>query len=198
MLDAILSPDWDGRYYSYTQDWGGGSAAEIRNGSGDNCFVVFTPAGGFIRGFDHESLMSPWRTDPPELWQGLVDGVPDVFAEFLTEPAFALEGVFAATYCLWRQHSDSGWQTGPVVYPEHPGGISPDGADQFLNEVLTDPTSLPYQQFARDYFEVQPDPAAVEHVFGLHPLTEQIVRRLNPDVRLADLTDDINNIEYPT
>ncbi len=198
MLDAVLCPEWDSRRYSYTPDWGGGSsAAEIRNGSGDDSFIVFAPAGGFIRGFEHESPMSPWRTDPPTQWPGLTDGLPEVFAEFLTESAFALEGVFAATYCLWRQQHDTSWQTGPVTYPDHRSGVSPDGSDQFLNEILTSPNSLPYQQFARDYFEMQPDPAAIEHVFGLRPLTESVVRALNPDITLDDLADDIDNIGYP-
>lgn len=198
MLDAILCPDWDSRRHSYTQDWGGGlSAAEIRNGSGDDCFIVFAPAGGFIRGFDHESPMSPWRTDPPTLWPELTNGLPEVFAEFLTESAFALDGVFAATYCLWRQQHDTHWQTGPVNYPDRQSGVSPDGSGQFLNEILTSPNSLPYQQFARDYFQTQPDPAATEHVFGLHPLTESVVRTLNPDIALDDVADDIDNIGYP-
>ncbi|WP_255801070.1 hypothetical protein [Mycobacteroides abscessus] len=198
MLDAILCPEWDNRRYSYTQDWGGGlSTAEIRNGSGDDCFIVFTPQGGFIRGFDHESPMSPWRASPPTLWPGLTDGLPEVFAEFLTEPAFALDGTFAATYCLWRQQHDPTWQTGPVTYPEHRSGVSTDGADQFLNEVLTNPNSLPYQRFARDYFEMQPAPAAVEHVFALRPLTEPVVRALNPGIGLDDIADDIDNIGYP-
>ncbi|WP_083019030.1 hypothetical protein [Mycobacteroides saopaulense] len=198
MLDAIFSPYWDNRRYSYTQDWGDGlSTAEIRNGSGDDCFIVFTPAGGFIRGFDHESPMTPWHTRQPTLWPGLVDGLPEAFTEFLDESAFAFDGVFAATYCLWRQQHDRTWQTGSVVYPEHQVGISPDGSDQFLNEILTGPTSLPYQQFVRDYFETQPDPAAIEHVFELRPLTEDVVRALNPDITLEDLVDDIDSIGYP-
>jgi hypothetical protein len=196
MLDAILSPFWDNRYFSYTHDWGGGSCAQIRNGSGDDCFITFTPAGAFIRGFDHESSMTPWRTDPPQLWPGLVDNVPEAFAESLSEPAFALDGVFAATYCLWRQRNDGEWKTGPIDYAQFDGRPDPDGADQFL-ELLTDPTPQSYVDFALAYFEVQIDPRAVAHVYELNPLTEQLVRTLNPEVGLGDIAEDVDTSRYP-
>ncbi|WP_328392400.1 hypothetical protein OHS70_00395 [Streptomyces sp. NBC_00390] len=36
MLDAILSPDWEGRYYSFNAGWAAGvELASMRNGSGD-------------------------------------------------------------------------------------------------------------------------------------------------------------------
>ena len=63
MLDAILSPEWEYRVYSYTAEWGDGdAAAEIRDGSGNDCFIVFTPHGAFIKGVDHESR---WHPDAP-------------------------------------------------------------------------------------------------------------------------------------
>lgn len=99
MLDAILSPEWVYRVYYSTAEWGGGDAAtEIRDGSGNDCFIVFTPNGAFIKGYDHESPMAPCRTRPAQLWLGLVDDVPDVFAESLSEPAFAdLDGMLMRT-----------------------------------------------------------------------------------------------------
>jgi hypothetical protein len=80
MLDAILSPEWDSRYYSFTTSWADDAQlASMNNGSGDEYSIVFTPAGVFIRGFDHESPMSPAVNDG-ELWPGLLDRLPDVFA----------------------------------------------------------------------------------------------------------------------
>jgi len=124
MLDAILSPDWESRYFSYTQDWGGFPCAQIRNGSGDDCFITFGPAGAFIRGFDHESSMTPWRVDPPKLWPGLVDNVPAPFAEFLTEPAFGFDGVFATT---------ASGEPDPSTTPNSPGARIPMGQTSFSN-----------------------------------------------------------------
>ena len=194
MLDAILSPEWVYRYYSYTADWGDGTAAtEIRDGSGNDCFIVFTPDGAFIKGLDHESPMAP----APDLWPGLVDDVPDVFADLVTESAFAsLDGVLNATFCIWRQHHDTSWQTGAVHYQGLGNRVDPDGAWQMLG-VLTDPTPLSYRTWAAGYFGVDPDLDAVDHVFNLRPLTHDVVRRINAQTTLEELAPDITSAKYP-
>lgn len=198
MLDAILWPEWEGRRYTHTADWGGGqSATEIRDGCGNECFIVYTTAGAFIRGFDHESPLAK-RPHPHQLWPGLVDGLPEVFAEFLTEPAFlGPDGMLAATFCMWRQPSDHQWHTGPVDYTGVPDIGDPDGAHDLLG-LLTDPTTQSYRRFAADYFGVHPDPAAVSHVYGLRPLTQSVVVGLNADLALDDLGTDITLSGYPT
>jgi hypothetical protein len=39
VLDSILSPEWEFRYYSFNSDWDENtSLASIRNGSGDHVF----------------------------------------------------------------------------------------------------------------------------------------------------------------
>lgn len=45
----------------------------MSNGSGDEFDIVFSPAGAYIRGFDHESPMSPYVDDEP--WPGVVDQI---------------------------------------------------------------------------------------------------------------------------
>nr|WP_327070852.1 MULTISPECIES: hypothetical protein [unclassified Kitasatospora] len=64
VLDAILSPDWEARHYSFDSRWSPTEQlASMRNGSGDEYSIVFAPAGVYIRGFDHESPMSPYAAD---------------------------------------------------------------------------------------------------------------------------------------
>lgn len=198
ILDAILSPEWEDRYYSHTVAWGDGAeATEIRDGSGNDCFIVYTPDGAFIRGLDHESPMAPGRGRPPELWPGLVEDVPDVFADLVTEPALAgLDGVLNATFCIWRQHHDTEWQTGAVNYIGLNERDDPDGAWELLG-VLTDPTPRSYRTFAASYFGVDPNLDAVAHVFDLRPLTQGIVHRINPHATLDDLGPDITSAGYP-
>ena len=77
---AVLERIIDGGdpYYAYTSNWGTDEAALMSNSSGDEWAVVFTADGAFIRLFDHESAMSPYRNPDHELWPGLVDGVPEV------------------------------------------------------------------------------------------------------------------------
>ena len=77
MLDAILSPEWDYRYYSFNSKWGPGEMmASMRNGSGDEYFILFNEHLAAMKGFDHESIMSPWISDDRRIWPGMYDKVP--------------------------------------------------------------------------------------------------------------------------
>jgi hypothetical protein len=61
VLDAIMSAEWDYRYFSFDTQFGPGQAlASMRNGSGDEYSITFTGEGAFLRGFDHESPVSPF------------------------------------------------------------------------------------------------------------------------------------------
>ena len=90
MLDAILCPDWQNRYYSFDAAWSDGEQmGSMRNGSGDDFFALFNSAGCCLKGFAHEAPMSPYRDDGTKLvWPGLSDCVPGDFASYLEEPAF--------------------------------------------------------------------------------------------------------------
>lgn len=188
-----MSPDWESRYFSFDSRWGPAEEmASMRNGSGDAYSIVFSPAGAFFRGFDHESVMSPYRSG--QLWPGLVATVPAVFAGSLHQPAFSnQDGVLEATVCLWRRHDDDRWQTGDIELPD---GDDPDGAE-WLFETLLDGTGIAYQRFAEDYYEITVSEDAVAEIFALDPLTDELVQRLNPDVRVAGLAEDLAEIGYP-
>lgn len=189
-----MSPEWESRYYSFDSRWAPGEQmASMRNGSGDAWSIVFSSAGAFIRGFDHESPMSPANNDD-ELWPGLVDAVPEVFSGCVAEPAFSFDGTLEATVCLWRQQGDDRWHAGELVFP---AGDDPDGADR-LFQVLVEGSPVAYQRFAEDYYETAVDVAAVGEIFALHPLTDDLVRRLNPDLVVADLGENLAEIGYPS
>lgn len=163
----------------------------MRTGSGDAYSIVFLSEGAFVRGFDHESPMSPARNGG--LWPGLVDAVPEVFAACVREPAFSFRGGLEATVCLWRQRGDDRWYTGTI---DLPAGDDPDGADR-LFAVLLDPTPGAYTGFARDYYDTDVSSEAVAEVLALTPLTDRLVQRLNPEATLTDLAEDISEIGYP-
>lgn len=174
MCEAIISPDWESRYYSYDSRWSverGEHLASMRNGSGDEYSIVFSPAGVWIRGLDHEAKPAA----------GLFDDVPAVFAGQVGEPAFGS----GANICLWRETGDEQW---------HGRGLDD---VSWLFEMLVDGSPEAYQEFAEDYYEEDVDLAAVTEVFGLRPLTDKLVRRLNPAVTVKYLDDDITEIDYP-
>jgi hypothetical protein len=196
MIEAIVSPRWEYRYYFFDAAWSpGAETASMTNGQGDAYSIVFSPPGAFIRGFDHESPMSPASTG--DLWPGLIDTVPADFDAQINEPAFSYDGRLDATFVLWRQASDDRWRTGTIEFPPYGGyRASPDGAEMLT--ILCDPSPDTYLSFAADYYETALDPAAVGHVWALRPLDDAIVAALNPDLALADLQHDIEVIGYPT
>ncbi|MDX2540155.1 hypothetical protein [Streptomyces scabiei] len=195
MLDAILSPDWESRYYSFNATWADGEEmASMRNGSGDEYSIVFSAAGAYVRGFDHESPMSPFGNDG-EPWPGVVDQVPESFRPFVEEPALTdQDGVPVVTACLWRGPMDERWHHGTIDFPED--AVDPDGATNLFG-LLVDPSPEAFQRFAEDYYDVSIDLGAVSRVHDLRPLSQDLVSLLNPEVGLADLAQDISEIGYP-
>lgn len=195
MLEAILSPEWADRYYSFDAHWSAGEEmASMRNGSGDEYSIVFSAAGAYIRGFAHESRMSPYAHDGP--WPGVLDDVPEVFRSCVEEPAFAdEEGIPAVTACAWREVGDGAWKAGSIEFPAD-GDSDPDGSE-YLFRLLTDRSAEAFQHFAEDYYEIPVPLAAVQHVLALRPLTAEVVAALNPQITMDALTKDITEIGYP-
>ena len=191
MLDAILCPESQYRYYSFNAAWAGGEkTGSMRDGCGDDFRAHFGAAGCWLKGFAHESLMSPCRVRPPAVWPGVLDGVPAEFAGCLREPAFAIE---ATTFCVWRRWGDPALQTGPVAFP--PGHPDPDGSAARLSALDGRPES--YRDWAADYYEREVPLAAVAHVYAHRPLTGEFVARLNPEASLDELTAEVGEIGYP-
>lgn len=190
MLDAIMCPEWEDRYYSFDSKWSAGTEmASMRTGTGDLWSIVFSTAGAFVRGFDHEAPMSP-AGNGGKLWPGLVESVPPEFADSVDEPAFSYDGVLEATVCLWRRTGDDRWHAGDIRFPP---GDDPDGATNLFG-TLADGS---YQEFAEDYYGRTLDADAVRAVLDLSPLTADLVRRLNPGLVLVDLAADLAEIGYP-
>ncbi|WP_123559955.1 hypothetical protein [Kitasatospora cineracea] len=197
MLDAVLSPEWQWRYYSYDARWAPGEEmASMRDGSGNDYAIVFSAAGVYAQACNHESPISAYHVSPPALWPGLFDLVPEVFRALVQEPAFAdSSGLPRATVCLWREHADSAWKCGDVHVPDGDEEDA-DGA-QWLFGLLLEGTAEAFLEFADEVYELSLDPAAVQHVYDLKPLTQDIVAALNPEVRIEDLAEDIAQIGYP-
>ena len=191
MLDAILSPEWEYRYYSFDSKWSADEMmASMRNGSDDGYFILFNQYGAIIKGFAHESLMSPWGSESEEVWLGVLDEVPSEFQSFLQEPAFSITD---ATFCIWRRSGDGTWKIGEIDYPE--GENDPDVSDQILSILNGDPTA--YQGFAESYYERKIPLSAIKHIYEHNSLTGKIVRLLNQDISIGELQRDIEEIGYP-
>jgi hypothetical protein len=186
-LDAIMSPDWESRYYSFNAGWGEGEMmASMRNGSGDQWFALIGPAGVALHGLAHEA--PAFRPGSP--LPGIFDALPAEFhASFLREPAFETDN---STFCVWRRTADDRWSAGDV---ELPGGEDPDGFRELTAILAGDPEQ--YVEFAADYYEREIAPEDVAAVYRHEPLTDELVKRLNPDADLEALAGDLDEIGYP-
>jgi hypothetical protein len=192
MLDAILSREWEYRYFSFNRHWSSGEQmGSMRNGQGDHYFALFNAAGCWLKGFGHEAPMSPFASDPPEVVAGVFDGVPAEFEACLTEPAFVTD---ETTFCVWRRYSDRAWRRGLVKFPA--GEEDPDGSAGLLRYLDGYPHT--YGDWAAEYYERDVPLAAVRSIYAHEPLDQRLVTALNADVSLSELNADVAEIGYPS
>lgn len=190
-LDAIVCPEWGYRYYSFNCAWSAGEQmGSMRNGSGNDFFAHFSAAGCWLKGFAHESPMSPYAHQPKRVWPGLLDSVPAEFAACLREPAFSAENV---TFCIWRRTTDRRWEKGSISYPSDVP--DPDGSEDLLS--ILDGRPEKYRKFAGHYYDKDLSLTSIEHVYRGRPLTPEIVASLNPERSIDELAGDLTEIGYP-
>ncbi|MER2099580.1 MAG: hypothetical protein ABS977_21960 [Pseudomonas qingdaonensis] len=187
MLDAIVSPEWEYRYFSYNASWfDGEEMASMRNGSGDEWFVHFGPFGAAIKGIAHESPLA----GDSRLVEAVQQQVPPAFAAFLNEAAFSMDWL---SYCYWRSPDDAAWQkvAAPNVTTDH----LDDGSVEFL-ALLIEPASG-YVEFAQWYYEQAVPLAAVQQLYDHTPLTADLVAALNPELDFAEAVASAVETGYP-
>jgi hypothetical protein len=149
-----------------------------------------------LRGFDHQSPLSPFIQTPAALWPGLLYGLPAPLAAAAYEPAFTLEGVPMITAALWRLAGDEQWHHGQIGYPRawENKYADADGSDWLFAQL--DGRAESYLRYASEYFERQLPAEAVTGIIEHRPLTATLVRFLNPERSYPDLTGDLNRIGY--
>ncbi|RIX46539.1 hypothetical protein D3P08_25960 [Paenibacillus nanensis] len=169
-MDILLcSEDWL-RRYTFDPKWDEETAvACIRNGAGDDVYIVFAPEGVVIKGFDHESEMSPHARDDYEVWPGIYDQAPAPLIARIDADSMSREDV---TFCLWREAGDASWKTGTVDNPE---GLD-DGSDFLLGMIYH--SAVDYVEWAQDYYEMDVATDVVEHLFAGHMLTKDMVEKV--------------------
>ena len=184
VLDAILCPEWEYRYFSFNADWSEHEMlASMRNGEGDDFQILFHPDGAVIKGYVHASVMAK---DCP--WPELMEGIPATLLGGIEE--FAVD---KTTFCLWQASDASTWTAGSLTtYPE---GDDPDGSAQLLS--FLDGNPVTYQTWGESYYGVRLNPRAVEHIYRHELLNPFIVKTLNSEVQLDEVRAEIRDIGFP-
>jgi len=185
-LNIILCQDEWLRYHSFFQDWDDGVCmAKIDNGSGDHLIILFSPEGSIIKGFDHESELSPYAQDEHKVLQGIYDDVPKELLSLLEDDAIEKDDV---TFCIWRENSDTNWHKGKVDIPK---GES-DGSDFLVGNIFHTPDD--FVQFARDYFELSPSLDIVAKIYDDVPITLEMIQMLNPDCNAEEVFQELESL----
>lgn len=193
VLDSIVCPLFDARQFRFD-----GSheqperVARHDNYEGDGWLIWFTTRGVVIRGFWHESPLSPWalNADAPTPWPNLFVGLPE---RLQGGPRMMIDGVEAVTFCLWWDADEPRWRAGRISFidPDH---ADPDGS-QWLMGILSGPHA--YQQFAEEVYERHIDLNTIERLYRHEPLTADLVRRLGEDADLDLATTVARAAGYP-
>lgn len=179
-LDAILSPEWEFRYYSFDAYWGENEQmASIRSGSGDTVFMLFNSAGCFLKGF------SPGYPGNGKQSYDFYSGVPDEFREASTEPAFSPENV---SYCSWRKATDSEWYCSVPVSSLNENSFS-------LLQGL-DGNERTYQKYALGYYEMSLNLDDISSIFQHEPMRLKLAKSLNPQIDYSNLMRELIKIGY--
>lgn len=140
VLDEVFWPRWDERFYSFDREHDGTCLARMRNGEGDLWYLVFIPSGGAVlRGFDHNSVMSPYRHKDERLWPGLFEGMPRSLQPWKNAADIEPNEV---TFVMWYLPRGR-WQAGRVKFP---AGKDPDGSEWLLE--LLDGAPASYASYA--------------------------------------------------
>jgi len=150
-------------------------AYRVDNGAGDVMFVVFADEGCIIKGFDHESYLSPYARDEYEVWPGVYDEVPQGLLSLLDDPAFEKDD---ATFCVWCERDDAVWKQGAVEAEDAEDGD--DGGFEFLLGLLF-PTAEDYVVWAQDYYEEELPVQAIECVYAGATIDEAAIASINPE-----------------
>ena len=185
MIEAIVSPDWVDRYFSFNSEWSDGEEmASMRNGQGDDWFMLFGPFGAAIKGLAHESKLA----DNNNFAAAVQLQVPKSFSSFLQEPAFSMDWL---SYCYWRSPEDKQWQKVKAI---DSALVADDGSTEFL-ALLIKP-ALSYVQFANEYYEVKVPLESVELIYQHEPLTAELIHSINPELSIADAKTIASEIGY--
>jgi len=183
VLDAIISQEWQFRYYSYNSKWDTNERClQMRNGSGDEMHILFREDGCAINGFAHEYNQEDKRK--------LTSNLPAIFNDFIFgEPVKSI----GTTFCLWTTELKN-WQVGQLENFE-------DNSEEMLN--IFDGKPQTYIDWATEYFEESYKESGisfdtVSKIYNGQILTKEMVLSIVDELEdWKQLENDLIEINYP-
>lgn len=168
----------------------GTDMVKIDNGAGDHLYILFHEAGAVMKGFDHESALSPYANEEETVAPGIYEDVPGELLALLGEETERED----VTFCLWRTSTDTSWKKGNVEIPED----EDDGEGFLLGFIFGD--AGVWLEWARDYYEMAESEGqleAVASVYRQEPVSAGTIATLNPARDSAAALEELEAIGYP-
>ena len=178
VMDAIISQEWQFRYYSYISNWDAKEEClQMRNGSGDEMHILFLEIGCAINGFCHE-LEEKDKTK-------ITSSLPHIFDDFIFgEPVKSIE----TTFCLWTEDLKN-WQVGELDNYD-------DNSENMLH--IFDGNPKTYCDWAEDYYELEVSVEIATKIYKGETITREDVLSIAQNVEdWEQLEADLNEIEFP-
>lgn len=145
VLDIELCVEECLRRFTYYPDWISGiDVAKYENGGGDDIIFVVKDDSILIKGFDHESEVSPHAQKEYGIWPGMYEGAPEDLLAILDDEAFEIDHV---TFCYWRTQNTGSWQQGSVEFHNN----EDNGAGWLLPVIATTPEE--FIEYGKGYYE---------------------------------------------
>ena len=173
LIDAILMPEWEYRFFSYNCNWdgkGNEAMASMRDGEGNEYFLYFSDLGVVGKVLFKNKIQNPLST---------LEKIPDIFESFKNEVAFNLEDT---SFFFWRSYEDKKWITSPNNLKLYP----------LLGFIKN--SYKGYQQWAESYYEIDINSRILKEVFTSLSVNSKQLSILNYELTLEDLKEDIQDI----
>lgn len=192
-LDIIMNDerkDWLRLSNFYKNYFDGIDMVKIDNGAGDNMYILFSKDGVIIKGFDHESMLSPYANDDEEIAEGIYDSVPIELLELLKDESIEVTDV---TFCVWISKNESSWKKGDVIVPDD-YAEDDDGEGFLLGYIFDDADS--WLDWAKDYYEKEIPLECVKAIYEHKDITREIIEKINPKRDIDSVIKELKMIGY--
>lgn len=190
ILDIIITPEPESwlRLVSYYYDTRKRCHVfKITNGSGDHLYALFTEQGAIIKGFDHESCLSPYQNGNTHIMAEIYNNIPWTLFQLLDDDTEKND----VTFCLWQLPGESIWHKNQIVLPSVcPQDEEEDGGESFLMKYIF-ATAEEWYEWASIYYELEEeawDAAAL--LYENNEITRSMVNDLNPERDYDTIIDE--------
>lgn len=175
LLNAIIEPEWEYRYYSYNSTWGENEEmASLRDSCGGEWFIWFSDD---LIGFKCTSPVDGLASD----FSKLTNQLPTSYSPFINESAFSMDSGSA----IWYLESD--------IWKKYGINI----ADLPTPESVIKMSAKEFCVFAEEMYEVELDEQIVGKILE-GKFEFEMASALNSDVDISELKKELMEIGLST